>query len=395
MGDLNDLFGGDRAGENIDLTTGENLNYAHSPEGDMSVPGDKIIVSPYGPKILIRQTLYSVNGVKVADSLKLNSDDDNMYIVTKLEALNVGSDLSKNTVISIHPVPFYTVLKDSLPSNVTFNDGLISASLGALAPGESKSAFVYYRLDQSTTSLDDFMTVIKLSDIGYEGTAVNSKFFYKDTTKVLFSVYDFQLQDITYEKIGDNEYKVTAKAINRGITAKNVWFRIYPVIGTNISEFPIAETNIDLFKTGQTVELTVNYTPSSADDVQVMSKIDDGDKIAEVIEKNNAIVKELAGPLNAEDLKKEYGVSVHPNPFDSWVQFAYQLPSNTKEVQISIFTQKGSEVVKFINCPKLAGSNTIDWSPSQLAPGYYVYKIKITNANNKTTEIPGILVKTN
>ncbi|HEY4785921.1 MAG TPA: hypothetical protein VIH57_07720 [Bacteroidales bacterium] len=384
-----------RAGDNIDLITGENLVYTHSPLGDFSIPGNKITVSPYGPKILIRQTLYSVNGVKVADSLKLTSDDNNLYIVTKLEALNVGSDLSNNTVISIHPGSFYTVLTDSLASNVTFKDGLITASLGALVPGESKSAFVYYKMNQSVTSTEDFMTVIKLSDIGYEGTAVKSTFSYRDTTKVLFGIYDFQLQNISYQKTGDNEYHITAQAINRGLPSGNIWFRIYPVIGGGISEFPIAEMKLDTFLNGQTVTLTVDYTPPSKDKIELLAKIDDSNKVTEVIEKNNTMVKLLSGPLSTNDLKKDYGVSVYPNPFDTWVQFAYQLPSGMKEVQISIFTQKGSEVVKFIHCPNQAGPNTINWSPDHLVPGYYIYKIRMEGTDGHTTEIPGILVKSN
>lgn len=383
-----------RAAENIDLTNSEVITYSYSAGKD-SVQGNKISVSPYGPKILIRQTLYSVNGVKVENGINLTSDDDKLYIVSKLEAINVGSDISENTVVSIHPGAFYNVLTDSLPSNVTYSNGLIHASMGMLIPGETKAAFVYYGFNQSISTQDEFLTVIKLSDIKYEGTTMNSKFSYSDTSKVLFEIYDFQLENIASQKLtADKEYLVEATAINRGVPAKDVWLRIYPVVGEGISEFPIAEMKIEDFKSGQKVSLPVNYTAPNSEQVQMYAKIDDGNKIPEIIEKNNAKIVQLAAPTNINDAKKEFDWKVYPNPFDSQVKFEYLLQSNAEKVTISVFTQKGSEVITFSNCPTSEGVHSIDWIPANLADGNYIYRFTVENKDGKKIEIPGILIKT-
>lgn len=382
-----------RAGEDIDLTTGETLSYTYNNNLD-TVPGNKVTVSPYGPKILISQKLYSVNGVPITDSLYLKSDDD-VYIVTELSAINVGSDLSSNTMISIHPGPFYSVLVDSLPANVKFENGLINANLGALQPGESKFAYVYYKINNTITSKDDLMTVIKLSDIEYEGTSVKSTFKYTDPQKVLFEMYDFQLDNITKTQLAGRTFSITATATNRGLPATNVWFRIYPVIGdSGISEFPIKEMKIDNFEAGQTVELTVpSYTAPNGQRVQVVAKIDDGNKIKELLEQNNVQILSLADPLGVNDLRENFGVNVYPNPCADFVRFSYLLKDKAKDVQITIFNQNGSEVVKFIHCPSSAGTNNVDWTP-KVSNGNYMYRISITEKDGTVSEIPGILIKT-
>ena len=324
----------------------------------------------------------------------LKSDDSKLYIVTKLAAINVGSDLSSKTIISIHPGPFYSVLADSLPSNVKYVNGLITADLGALQPGETKFAYVYYTVNQTISSKDDLMTVIKLSDIEYEGTSVKSTFKYTDPQKVLLEMYDFQLNDVKATKLADRTFSVTATAINRGLPATNVWFRIYPVIGGGISEFPIGEIKIDNFASGQTVELTVpSYTAPNGQKIEVVAKIDDGNKVKEILEQNNAKVMELTGPLSVDDLKNDFGVSVYPNPCADFVHFAYTLSTNAKNVQIALYTQNGSEIVKFVNCPSVAGSHIIDWTP-MVINGNYIYRLTITSKDGAVSEIPGLLIKT-
>jgi hypothetical protein len=384
-----------RAGEDIDLTTGENLKYAYAPLGDFDVPGNKIVVSPYGPRILVKQELYSVNGVPVEKGITINPDDSKLYIVTKLSVINVGSDVSQNTVINVNIGPFYNVLTDSLASNLSYSDGLLTASLGLMVPGETKTAYVYYGFNQTITSQEDLLTIIRRSNITYQSTVENARFTYSDTTKVLFKAYDFQLEDIQNKKIGDHEYNITATAVNRGLPASNVWLRIYPVVGGGISEFPIAELKIKNFLAGQTIQLPVDYVTPNNEKIEIYAKIDDGDKIAELIEKNNTKIALLTEATSGVDEAKGSGsVIVAPNPFTDQVRFEYQLTADVKEVTLSIYTQTGSEVVKFINCPTQTGLNTINWTPSQLASGNYIYRLTITGHDGKITKEPGILVKT-
>jgi hypothetical protein len=381
-----------RAGETIDLTNGENLSYTYNLE-QKSIPGNKVSVSPYGPKILISQKLYSVNGVKVEDGITIPSDKD-LYIVTQLQAINVGSDASNNTLVKIHPGTFYTVLTDSLKPGVTFSDGLVSANLGFLAPGESKSAYVYYTLNQSIANKDELMTVLKLSDITYEGTSVSKKFGYADTSKVLFSLYDFQLQSIDYQRTSESTCHITVKAVNRGLSAQNIWLRIYPVVGGSIGELPIAQTEISTFNTNQVVELQLDYVLPSNENIEVYAKIDDGENVAEVIEKNNYKIQQLLGPMGTKDLKKEFGVSVSPNPFTEKVKFSYQLTEGTSAVKITIYAQSGSELIDLTNCPVGEGTHDIEWTPSNLLYGNYIYKMTITERSGHSKQITGVLIKT-
>jgi len=95
-----------------------------------------------------------------------------------------------------------------------------------------------------------------------------------------------------------------------------------------------------------------------------------------------------------KDLKSNYSTKIYPNPFTDRVKIAYYLPEDKKSVTISVFSQKGSEVVKFIHCPTAAGQQVIDWRADGLAPGYYLYRLQITDGSNSTNEVSGILVKT-
>jgi hypothetical protein len=148
------------------------------------------------------------------------------------------------------------------------------------------------------------------------------------------------------------------------------------------------------FQPGQTVQLPVNYKTPNNQKIEIFGKIDDGDDYQELIEKNNTEIALLTEALSVDNLTKNCKVIVAPNPFTDWVRFTYELPAGTKEVSISIFTQKGSEVVQFIHCPIQTGSNSIDWSPSQLTPGNYIYRISVIGIDGKLVKIPGILVKT-
>jgi hypothetical protein len=210
----------------------------------------------------------------------------------------------------------------------------------------------------------------------------------------LFEIYDFQLKSITTQKLSEHEFSITATAVNRGILSSNVWLRIYPVVGGGISEFPIAEFKITEFLSGQSVSLPVNYTTPNLEQVEIYAKIDDGDKIPELSEKNNSKIVLLTGPLSVEELKKEMEWKVYPNPFDNQVKFEYTLQSKAKKVTMTIYTQNGSEVLSLTNCPVSEGMHSIDWVTVNLADGNYIYRFNIETAEGKKTEIPGILVKT-
>ena len=383
-----------RAGENIDLTTGEKLYYSHNPDVNPSVPGNKIVVSPYGPRILISQTLYSVNDVLVGSNVEIPSDQE-VHIATRLNILNAGTDVSTNTKVSFYTGSFYTVIADKLPKNATFDNGLITVNIERpLVPGDTSSVLIYYTLNQTVTTKEDLMTVINLSNISYQGTSVNSIIKYSDPSKVLFSMYDFQLKSLEYTKISDTEYEIKVLAINRGLPASNIWLRLYPAIGGGISELPIAEKKIASFATGQEVELDYIYTLHNSELVQMYAKIDDGDLIAEAIEKNNSLIKDITSTVGLNELKSSISFKAYPNPFSDHVCFSYNLKSDVDDINLSVYTASGVEVIRFINCPVKDGNNSIDWYPVNLASGNYIYKLIVANKSGKSSVIPGLLIKT-
>jgi hypothetical protein len=381
-----------QAGEPVSLTAGEALTYTYPNKGDMSVQGNKLSVSPYGPKIVIKQSLYSVDGVPVEDTITINDSGD-LYFVTRLDAINVGSDVSVNTNVTVYPGPFYKLLTDSLKSNIALKDGLISVSLGTMVPGETKTAYLYFRINESSTT-DDVVTVIQKSDIAYTASVASVKFNYTDSSKVYFSIYDFKLLDLQYVQTANNRFTVTAKALNRGIQANYVWLRIYPIVDGGISEFPIAQMRIDTFKVNQTVELTVDYTAPDKNKVELIAIIDDGDYITEAIEKNNSAIVDLPLTTDVNESRSKITSTVYPNPFADKVRFSYQLPADAKAVSLSVFTQSGAEVVRFVNCPSTAGQQSIDWAAWNLPAGNYLYKLTITGKDDKVSIIQGVLIKT-
>jgi hypothetical protein len=381
-----------RGGEDIDLTTDENMSYTYDPYGKLSVAGNKLTVSPYGPRILINQRLYSVNGRLVDENYKVNGDTGKLYVVTRLDVLNAGSDVSENTIISVHPGAVYTVLADSLKPGVTFSNGLISANVGTLAPGESKPVYIYYSF-VNVSENEDLMTVIKLSDIQYTSQTDKAIFKYVDTTKVTNGVQDLKLQDIETTDAGANTYSITVTAKNIGIPVKNAVLRIYAIVGGEIIQFPIAEKSIDLFNTGEIVTLQVNYSIPGNEKIEVFAKIDDDETITEINEGNNSNLKLVINATGVKELKNELEVQVFPNPCAENVSFAYNLDKIVDDVRIAIYNQKGSSVVLINNCPRNPGWHTIQCTLDHMASGNYLYKMEIKNKGEKPSVRTGILIK--
>jgi hypothetical protein len=380
-----------RGGEDIDLTTKQQLSYIHDNE-TQSVTSDKLVVSPYGPRILINQKLYSVNGVLVDDLYNIESTSDKQYAVTRLEIINAGNDVSENTVVKVHPGEAYTVLEDSLASNIKYTDGLISVNVGILAPGETKYAYIYYQFTNAA-NVEDLLTVIELSDIKYTGSATNSNFSYVDTTTVENIAKDLKLQSIAFSKESENKFAVTVYAQNRGIPVKNVWLRVYAVVGGVVIQYPIAEKEIETFNAGEIVSLDVEYTLPNNEEVKIYAKIDDDDNINEIIETNNDKYQLLVESSDVKEISDAGTISVYPNPFAEKVYFMYDLTQNMKDVKITIYNSKGSTIVILTNCAKDAGKHILEWSPENLPTGNYIYKIEFTGKNTGSSVASGIILK--
>jgi len=106
----------------------------------------------------------------------------------------------------------------------------------------------------------DIRTLIEQSRIDYEGTLINVAFGFTDTSKLMLDLYDFEATMISVTDIGNGQVQLNATAGNRGISGKDVWFRIYPIIGGGTNEFPIAEIRIENFDPQQQYDLSGVYT---------------------------------------------------------------------------------------------------------------------------------------
>jgi hypothetical protein len=363
--------------EILRLTDGQTLNYSNAL-GNQQVTSERLMVKPVGPRIQIKNKVYSINGVLVTDTIVYEPEAD-LYVETMLTAKNTGSDISSNTLVNIFPGLYYDVVTDSLDPNCTFNDGLISVNFEEIIPGEMKQQLLPFILhpDELPEGIDIRM-LIQQSEIDYEGTLVADKVFnFMDTNKLLLDLYDFEATSLTFSNIGNGQVQVNAKAGNRGIYGKDVWFRIYPIIGdAGTYEFPIAEIRVENFQPGQNIDLSGVYTlPVTDKSIDFIAIVDDGYDYVEITELNNTIRidYESSGIDNPEISNN--GISIYPLPFTDDVNFKYNLDKAYTKVTIKVFDLKGRQWVELKDCPASEGTNTIQWRNTDMPEGSYIYQL--------------------
>jgi hypothetical protein len=328
----------------------------------------------------------------VLDTVSFKSDKE-IIVGTLVKVTNLGSDVSQNTTITIYPGSFYKVIPDSLPSNCTVKDNNIVISFGSLIPGESKQEILYYKIVDNEQGTD-LIKVIRMSDVEYKGTSLAGTFKYTDPKEVNLFVYEFRSKNVGYTAETGTSVNVTAEARNLGIPAKNVWFRIYPVIDGGIREFPIAEMKLDSFRLNATVSLSGTYTiPAGNHRVEFVAVIDDGEKIYEILENNNIKTTLYAGPTGTgENLISKSSANAYPNPVGEQLNLEYTLPEEMEKVNISIITIKGSTLLSQADCPAAMGKNLQRLNVTSLPSGTYYYRINATG-NNKSVNFTGKIVK--
>ncbi len=381
-----------RGGDSIPITTSTDLKFNAPLQGEMLVKAGPVIVSPVGPIIKITNRLYSINGITVLDTLSYKNDKE-IIVGTLVKVTNLGSDVSQNTTITIHPGSFYKVITDSLSSNCTVKDNNIVISFGSMIPGESKQEILYYKLvdnDQGT----DLIKVIRMSDVEYKGTSLEGTFKYTDPKEVNLFVYEFRSRNVNYSAESNTQVNVTAEARNLGIPAKNVWFRIYPVIDGGIREFPIAEMKLDSFKLNASISLSGTYTiPAGNHKVEFVAVIDDGEKVYEILENNNINTTLYAGTTGTgESLILKSSANAYPNPADEQLTLEYNLPEEMEKVNVSIVTLKGSTLLSQSDCPVAEGRNLQLLNLATLPSGTYFYRIN-ASGKNKSVNFTGKIVK--
>ena len=317
-----------------------------------------------------------MNGVRITDTL-VYEPEKKLFVKTLLTAKNTGSDISSQTRVNLFPGPFYQVVTDSLDANCSFSKGLLSVDFGDIIPGEMKEQLLPFVLtpDQLPEGID-IRTLIEQSKIDYEGTLVNLAFQFTDTNKVLLDLYDFEATTISFNDLGNGQVQVNATAENRGIIGKDVWFRIYPIIGGGTYEFPIAEIRVENFVPGQQIDLSGIYTlPVTDKSVEFIAIVDDGYDFVEITEVNNII--KTGYNVTAIDDPKTRGknLTVFPMPFADDVNFEYTLDKEYRNVTLKIFDLKGNLRLEINNLPSGNGVNSVQWRSTDLPAGNYIYKV--------------------
>ena len=381
------------AGEKLMVANNENLLYNNPFSGDLIVPGRPLFVYPVGPKIIISNKIYKVNGYAVEDTLMFESDKD-IYVVTRLAVTNTGNDISSGTTIKVFPGPFYEPLADSMPSNAVIDNDAVSVTLGTVEPGFTKNVYLPFRL-HDINEKTGLMDLIEASDITYSGTAISASYSYSDNAAIKFSIPDFQLFAAVSE-INGNMVSIRVTAVNRGIPANNVFLRVFPLVGNGIAELPLAEMEIDSFASSQEVVLNADYTLPNSEVTKFVAIIDDGDDVREVFELNNILQfeggQDISSVYNFTDGDKEK-MTVYPNPFSNQLLIKYQLEDQASDLHIRIFNTKGSEINRISDIPANAGQHVINWYTNTSESGYYLLILEGKDSSGNMIRMKKVVVK--
>ncbi|MBN2213460.1 MAG: hypothetical protein JW723_04385 [Bacteroidales bacterium] len=347
------------AGEQMRIVNNELLGYQSAFGEDLEFLGGPLYVFPVGPRITLSNRIYKVNGYRIEDTLMFEPDQD-VYILTRLTVTNTGNDISSNTVVTVYPGDFYEIMEDSLPAGATVYNNAILVSLGAVVPGESKPVYLPFRL-HDINEKSGLMNLIASSDVAYEGTSITASYSYSDEEKVMLSIPDFQLYAAVSE-IDGNTARIEVTAVNRGIPAKKIFLRVYPVVGQGIAELPLAEMEIDSFATDQEVILHADYILPNAEITRFVAIIDDGDDLREVFELNNSLEFEGGqGISTLEDNMDHTGLlTAYPNPFRDHLVIRYILDETANEVQFRIFGMNGCEINRITSVPHSEGVHAVE-----------------------------------
>jgi hypothetical protein len=371
--------------EKIKITEGQQMVYSCGSPDLLAVTSGPIWVTPVGPKNKITNRIYMVNGVPADDTLQFESDEE-ILVTTLLTIRNNGTDVSSNTTVTIYPGDYYDVLTDQLPSDCQYKDGMLIVSAGLLIPGDKYEQLLPFRLSENIPKDVDLRPIIELSEIDYEGTAVEAEFSFSNPDTILFNVYDFEIEELTYSFLSDTKVRVTATAGNRGKPAGNIWFRIYPIFGGGAYEFPIAEMLIDTFMTTETVTLNGDFTiPNINKSIEFIAIIDDSKSFHEVIELNNSLKTLFDISVSVNDIEAETVFSeLYPNPFTDEVNLEYNLAEDYGKVQIMIYDISGKACLSIADLPAYKGSHFIVRRFSDLEKGLYLCRIVATGRNVET-----------
>lgn len=375
------------------LTDMQKLQYTNL-EGEQQAVSERLMVKPVGPRIRIKNRLYSINGVQYTDTI-IYEPEENLYVETLLTAKNTGSDISSKTVVNIFPGEFYEVVTAELDANCTYSNGMLSVDFGSVIPGEMKEQLLPFVLRPADLPEGiDIRTLIEESEIDYEGTLVNVAFNFTDTNKVKLDLYDFEATSLSFTDLGNGQVQVDATVGNRGIAGKEVWIRIYPIIGGGAYEFPFAEIRVSQFNPLQTIDLSGNYTlPATDKSIEFIAIVDDGYDFTEITELNNSLRISYVATGVENPLTSSSELTVYPMPFSDEVNFDYNLEKEYGNLSLKVFDFSGRLRVELSHCPAATGSNHLVWRSTDLPAGNYIYKMTGSEGGSEKLLFTGRITK--
>jgi hypothetical protein len=379
--------------EKLRITNGQQLDFTSQEEGGQFIVSPPLWVTPVGPRIGITNRVYTVNWKSVEGGLQFEPDGD-IYVHTLLTLRNSGSDVSSNTEITIQPGNYFIVLEDSLPANCRLEDGLLVVDAGLLIPGDKFEEVLPFRLSPGIPKGVDLRPIIYSSEIDYEGTAVEARFSFADSTKVLLEAYDLEILELFYSMVSDTVVNVTARAGNRAMPTGNLWFRIYPIYGGGTWEFPIAEMYIDTFPTRQVITLSAGFKPPSLDkSVEFIAIIDDSHSIREIIEANNQLRTSFHETAIEDPFARNGLLAIYPNPVSHEVYLNYELNVRYDRVSLALYDAQGK--LCFINegYPGYPGRHQVVQRLDRLPGGIYFYRFSAMKGGEKPLSATGRLIK--
>lgn len=361
--------------EDVQITNAEKLMFLHGTDTTITNPPLSVIAA--GPRITIDKSIYKVNGQLISDTL-LIVPDEVLTVTVRYSLTNTGNMEATENKINIFPGSFYE--PDSLPEGATRNGDIIIVPLSNITPGEQVNKEISYKLRSQLKDLTDLMKVISSTAASYVGKYKESEvdFNIQDTSTLKLGLNDMIIASLSCSE-PDASQNVTIKGtlFNRGLPAKNIMVRLYPIVGQGIPELPCAEMVIDSLASYSSIDFESDYTLPNDEEVSFLLVVDDDKTLLEVIEANNQLkvaIGQSIIPVDEFSNPDKISIGIYPNPVANQMNIILNAPVNSKIAGISVTTMDGKLI--YTMDPHAVYNNRISCNTSQLTSGIYLLELK-------------------
>jgi hypothetical protein len=364
--------------EDVQITNSEKLSYNYILQGDTTITSETLFVTAVGPKISVEKQIYKVNGHLLTDTLMFDPDQI-LTLTVRLDITNTGNDPASETKIRIFPGSFYELADDDLPVGFIRTGDEVMLPIGPVLPGETRTINITYKLRAELKDLTDLMKVINSTAITYNGTAIEASFSVIDNNILKLGLNDVTISALSCsEPDGSNTVNIKATIFNRGLKAKNIIVRVYPVVGDGIPELPCDEFVVDSIDAYSSREFETNYMLPNNEKVSFVTVVDDENTFREIVEVNNLLSVEVGQSIVGVELPTALNTTrfvVFPNPVSDQLNVSIYMPSGNKLDKVSIITIDG-KLVKILSISSIkTGENSFVYNSSQLQNGLYILEM--------------------